>query len=114
MYHEGERHCAMSHVWWHARVHACEHEEVDDAMNRVLEARKRYEQSQIDARELVARARAVLGLEIHLARKGDTSQTKILEGMKKSRQQVRTFELAWEQWARDHGGQDPREAPGKS
>jgi hypothetical protein len=104
----------MPHVWWHARVHACEHEEVDDAMNRVLEARKRYEQSQIDARELVARARAVLGLEIHLARKGDTKQTEILEGMKKSRQQVRTFELAWERWAREHNGQDPREAPGES
>ena len=83
-------------------------------MNRVLEARKRYEQAQIDARELVARARAELGLEIHLARQADTSQTKILEGMKKSRQQVRTFELAWERWAKDHPDQDPRDAPGRS
>jgi hypothetical protein len=104
----------MQHAWWHAHAHACEHEGMEDAMNRVLEARKRYERARIDAREMVARARAELGLEIHLARQGDTSQTKILEGMKKSRQQVRTFELAWEQWARDHGGQDPREAPGKS
>ena len=80
-------------------------------MNRVLEARKRYEQAQIDARELVARARAALGLEIHDARQGGTKQTAILEGMTKSRQQVRTFELAWEQWAEKHPGEDPREAP---
>jgi hypothetical protein len=112
MYHEGERRHAMPHAWWHAHAHACEHEGVEDAMNRVLEARKRYEQAQIDAREMVARARAELGLEIHLARQGDTSQSKILEGMKKSRQQVRTFELSWERWAKEHPGQDPREAPG--
>jgi hypothetical protein len=104
----------MPRAWWHAHAHACEHEGVEDAMNRVLEARKRYEQAQIDARELVARARAELGLEIHLARQADTSQTKILEGMKKSRQQVRTFELAWERWAKDHPDQDPRDAPGRS
>jgi hypothetical protein len=84
---------------------------VDDAMNRVLEARKRYEQAQVDARELVARARAALGLEIHLARQEDATQTKIVAGMKKSRQQVRTFELAWERWAERHPGQDPRETP---
>ena len=80
-------------------------------MNRVLEARKRYEQAQVDARALVDRARAALGLEIHLAREGGTRQTAILEGMTKSRQQVRTFELAWERWAKDHQGQDPREVP---
>jgi hypothetical protein len=111
MYHEGERHHATPHAWWHAHTHACEHEEVDDAMNRVLEARKRYEQAQIDARELVARARAALGLEIQLARKGGTEQAAIVEGMTKSRQQVRTFELAWERWAKEHQDQDPREAP---
>ena len=80
-------------------------------MNRVLEARKRYEQAQVDARELVARARAALGLEIHLARSGGTTQTEVHAEMKKSRQQVRTFELAWEQWADKHPGQDPRETP---
>jgi hypothetical protein len=83
-------------------------------MNRVLEARKRYEQAQVDAREIVARARAALGLEIQQARQGGTRQTEILEGMTKSRQQVRTFELAWERWAKEHQGEDPREAPGES
>lgn len=81
-------------------------------MERVLEARRRYEQSLVDARELVARHRAALGLEIHLARQEDTTQTAILEGMRKSRQQVRTFELAWERWAEKHPDQDPREDPG--
>jgi hypothetical protein len=114
MYHEGEPHRATAHAWWRVRVHACNHEEVDDAMNRVLEARKRYEQSLVDARELVARARAALGLEIHLARQGGTKQTAIHGGMTKSRQQVRTFELAWERWAKDHPDQDPREAPGRN
>jgi hypothetical protein len=111
MYDGQERHHSTPHAWWHAHAHACEHEEVEDAMNRVLEARKRYERSQVEARELVARARAALGLEIHLARDGGTTQTSILEGMTKSRQQVRTFELAWERWAKDHQGEDPREAP---
>ena len=83
-------------------------------MNRVLEARKRYEQAQVDARALVDRARAALGLEIHLAREGGTRQTEILEGMTKSRQQVRTFELAWEQWSEKHQGEDPREDPARN
>lgn len=112
MYDAGGRRRAALHAWSHVHVHACNHEEVEDAMNRVLEARKRYEQAQVDARELVDRARAALGLEIHVARQGGTRQTAILEGMTKSRQQVRTFELAWERWAKDHPGQDPREAPG--
>jgi alpha-D-ribose 1-methylphosphonate 5-triphosphate diphosphatase PhnM len=111
MYHEGERHRATPHDWWHARAHAWQHEEVADALERVLEARKRYEQAQVDARDLVDRARAALGLEIHLARQDDATQTRIVEGMKKSRQQVRTFELAWERWEEKHPGQDPREVP---
>src|SRR5580704_874157 len=111
MYHEGERRRATPHALWHVRVHACEHEEVADALERVLEARRHYEQAQVDARELVDRARAALGLEIHLARQEDATQSRIVEGMKKSRQQVRTFELAWERWAKDHPDQDPREVP---
>ena len=81
-------------------------------MTRVLEARKRYEQSLIDARELVARHRAALGLEIRLAREEGTTQTEILTKMKKSREQVRAFERASRAWERDHQSQDPREVPG--
>lgn len=80
-------------------------------MTRVLEARARYEQSILDARELVARHRAALGLEIRLARQEGTSQTKILTEMKKSREQIRAFERASRAWEKEHDGQDPREVP---
>lgn len=80
-------------------------------MTRVLEARAAYEQSILDARELVARHRAALGLEIRLARESGTSQTMILREMKKSREQVRAFERASRDWEREHRGQDPREVP---
>ena len=82
-------------------------------MERVLEARARYDQTRKEAAAMVARARAALGYEIHLARQEDTTQTEILKGMKKSRQQVRTFELAWERWAETHRGEDPRQVPGE-
>lgn len=78
-------------------------------MTRVLEARAAYDQARIDAREVVARHRAALGLEIHLARQSGTSQTAILQKMGKSREQVRAFEQAWRDWQRDHEGEDPRE-----
>ena len=80
-------------------------------MTRVLEARKRYEQSQLDARALVARHRAALGLEIRLARDSGTSQTEILTKMRKSREQVRAFERASRAWEKDHPGEDPRGVP---
>ena len=83
-------------------------------MTRVVEARKRYDQARIDARELVARHRAALGLEIRLAREAGTSQTEILNKMGKSREQVRAFEKASRDWERDHQGEDPREVPAKS
>jgi len=68
----------------------------------VLEARREYEQARDDAKALVDRARARLGLEIHRARQSGTSQTKILESMKKSREQVRAFERAYREWMKDH------------
>jgi len=80
-------------------------------MTRVLAARAAYDQARIDARELVARHRAALGLEIRLAREAGTSQTEILTKMKKSREQVRAFERASRAWEEKHQGQDPREAP---
>jgi hypothetical protein len=68
----------------------------------VLQARRDYEQARDDAKALVDRARARLGLEIHRAREAGTSQTQILESMKKSREQVRAFERAYKDWLRDH------------
>ena len=83
-------------------------------MTRVVEARRQYDQARIDAREMVARRRAALGLEIRLARKAGTSQTAILNEMGKSREQVRAFEKASRDWERDHQGEDPREVLGES
>ena len=80
-------------------------------MTRVLEARAAYDQARVDARQMVARRRAALGYEIYLARQEGTSQTAILTGMKKSREQVRAFEQAWRDWERDHKGDDPRKSP---
>lgn len=77
-------------------------------MTRVLEARKRYDQARIDARALVERHRAALGLEIAQARREGTTQTAILVAMGKSREQVRAFEQAYKDWERDHPGTDPR------
>ena len=51
------------------------------------------------------RARAELGLEIHEARQAGTTQTEILKNMKKSREQVRSFEQAYRDWLRDHPGE---------
>jgi hypothetical protein len=71
-------------------------------MTQVLDARKAYEDARAEAKALVDRARALLGLAIHEARQNGTSQTEILVGMKKSREQVRAFEKAYRDWLRDH------------
>jgi hypothetical protein len=81
--------------------------EVADAVTRVLEARQRYDQARTDARALVDRHRAALGMEIHAAREQGTSQTEILTAMGKSREQVRAFERAYRDWVRDHPGETP-------
>jgi hypothetical protein len=74
-------------------------------MTQVLDARRAYEDARAEAKALVDRARAQLGLSIHEARQGGTSQTEILVGMKKSREQVRAFEKAYREWVRDHPGE---------
>jgi hypothetical protein len=73
-------------------------------MTAVLEARSAYDQARKDAKALVDLARARLGREIHDARQAGTTQTEILKGMKKSREQVRSFEQAYRDWLRDHPG----------
>lgn len=73
-------------------------------MTEVLEARKAYDQARADARKLVDRARARLGLSIVLARAsgGSGAQTAVMESMHKSREQVRAFEKAYRDWLRDY------------
>jgi len=80
---------------------------VPDPVTEVLDARAAYDQARIDARELVDRARAMLGKKIHDARQTGTSQTAILVAMGKSREQIRAFERAYSDWLRDHNGQEP-------
>lgn len=74
-------------------------------MTKVLDARRAYEQARADAKVMVDRARAQLGREIAEARQAGTTQTEILKGMKKSREQVRSFEQAYKDWLRDHPGE---------
>ena len=74
-------------------------------MTEVLAARAAYEQAQVDARLLVARAKAQLGLAIHQAREQDTSQTDVMKALELSREQIRGFEAAYRNWPRDHPGQ---------
>ena len=72
-------------------------------MTEVLEARKAYEQARADAKELVDRARARLGLSIVQARDSKVvSQTDVMNALGKSREQVRAFERAHKDWLRDH------------
>ena len=71
-------------------------------MTEVLEARKAYEDARSDAKKLVDRARAQLGLSIVEARRSGKSQSDVMEAMKKSREQVRAFEQAYRDWLRDH------------
>lgn len=90
---------------WRMRHAACNHAEVSDPLTEVLEARKAYEQARADAKKLVDRARARLGLSIVQARRSGKSQTAVMESMGKSREQVRAFEQAYKDWLRDHKGE---------
>jgi hypothetical protein len=74
-------------------------------LTEVLEARKAYDQARADAKKLVDRARARLGLSIAQARDAGKSQTSVMDAMEKSREQVRAFERAYRDWQRDHKGE---------
>ena len=76
-------------------------------MTEVLEARRAYKDARDEAKELVDRARARLGLSIQQARDDGQSQTSVMKALKLSREQVRAFEQAYRDWLRDHGQQQP-------
>jgi hypothetical protein len=78
---------------------------VDDAMTDVLEKRKAFDDVRAEAKAMVDRARAVLGLSMVQARKtGGESQTTIAAKMGIGPQQVRDYEKAYRDWLRDHPG----------
>ncbi|MEU6709943.1 hypothetical protein ABZ897_00575 [Nonomuraea sp. NPDC046802] len=65
-------------------------------MGDVVAARKAYEQAQIDARELVKRARLDLGRAIRDARRQEISQDAIVKELGLTREQVRRFQREFE------------------
>ncbi len=75
----------------------CHNEGVSDPMGNVVDARRAYEQAQVDARTLVERARRGLGKAIHDARRQNVSQDAIAKELGLTREQVRRFQREYEQ-----------------
>jgi ribosome-binding protein aMBF1 (putative translation factor) len=76
---------------------------VDDAMTEVFEARKAFDDTRAEAKDMVDRARARLGLKMIQARQnGGESQTTIATKMKIGVQQIRDYEAAYRKWAETH------------
>ena len=73
-------------------------------MTQVLEARTAFEEARKQAKELVDRQRALLGLAMIRAREsGKWSQATIAKEMGfVGTQQVRAYEQAYRDWVRDH------------
>jgi hypothetical protein len=85
---------------------SCDSGDMSDAMGQILEARGAFEQAKIDAKALVDRKRAQLGLTMIRAREGGTeSQATIASKMGVGPQQVRAYEQAYREWLRDHPGE---------
>jgi ribosome-binding protein aMBF1 (putative translation factor) len=79
---------------------------VGDGMTRVLEARRAFDDTRAEAKEMVDRARAKLGLSMIEARQKDgESQTTIAAKMGLGVQQVRDYESAYRKWADKHPGE---------
>lgn len=80
-----------------------------DAMEQVLEAREAFEQARAQARELVDRKRAALGLAMIRAREArEESQATISAQMGyRGTQQVLAYERAYREWAEKHPGETP-------
>lgn len=75
-------------------------------MTEVLEARKAFDDAREQAKAMVDRQRALLGLSMIQARKnGGESQTTIAAKMGIGPQQVRDYEAAYRKWAKEHKGE---------
>jgi hypothetical protein len=76
-------------------------------MTQVLEARRAFDEAREQAKAMVARKRALLGLAMIRARENGTeSQTTIAAKMAVGPQQVRAYEQAYRDWVRDHPGEE--------
>ncbi len=79
-------------------------------MTAVLEARRRFDAARDQAKEMVDRERALLGMSMIRARtQGGESQTTIAAKLGVGPQQVREYERAYREWVREHDGQEPTE-----
>lgn len=68
-------------------------------MSPVLEARERFEQAQMHARDAIDEARAALGLSIKTARnRNNVHQADIAKALKLTREQTRKYERYYEDW----------------
>ena len=94
------------HMYCRAVWQSCDSGGVSDAMTKVLEARKALDDARAQASEMLARKRALLGLEMIRARaNGRESQTTIAKEIGVGQQQVRAYEQAYRDWLRDHPGE---------
>jgi ribosome-binding protein aMBF1 (putative translation factor) len=72
-------------------------------MTQVLEARKAFDATRAEAKAMVDRARALLGLSMIQAREqAGESQATIAKAMEIGPQQVRDYETAYRKWVREH------------
>lgn len=77
-------------------------------MTEVLEARREFEDARVEAKEMVDRRRARLGLTMIRAREdGRESQATIAKEMGVGLQQVRAYEEAFRKWAEKHPDEQP-------
>jgi hypothetical protein len=81
---------------------------MDDPMTGILEAREAFDQARADAKALVDRRRALLGLAMIRARQtGRESQATIAQKMGfTGTQQVLAYERAYRDWVDKHPGED--------
>lgn len=80
-------------------------------MTQVTEARTAFDEARRQAKELVDRKRAQLGLAMIRAREGGRwSQATIAKEMGfVGTQQVRAYEQAYRDWVREHPGESPED-----
>ena len=71
-------------------------------------ARQKAEQEALDAaRQIRWRADAVLGRAILAERDAGTRQEAIARRIRRTREQVRKYQIAYERWLKEHDGSEP-------
>src|ERR1035441_4931872 len=96
------------HGCCHALGHSCDMRGAGEGMTGVLEAREGFDAARGEAKAMVDRERARLGLAMIRAREsapGRISQATIAADMKIGTQQVRAYEQAYRDWAKEHDGE---------